>query len=174
MSTLILNSPFLSIRSWHDSVFPDEEHIGQNFVLALFDTDPLADVDRLAKLDPSQLAAVKQAIQLKSFAQRRPDGGLDAFVALLLPADLAALPAVDPEGHEGLTPAQLQGDYDWVREYDSVVQYDEKRSTFLFRRAGDTIGYSDLNTKLTLRKRKRAALEGERFLQPEKVGGCVG
>ena len=138
-------------------------------MLALFDSNPLAETDRLARLDPGQLAAVKQAVQLKSFAQRRPDGRLDAGVALLLPADLRALPSVDPEGRAGLSPAPLQGDYDWVREYDSIVQYDERRSTFLFRRVGGHVGYSDLNTKLVLRKRKRAAQDGERFLQPEKV-----
>lgn len=46
-------------------------------------------------------------------------------------------------------------------------------STFLFRRTHDRVGYHDLNTKLALRKRKRGALEGESFLQPEKAGGMA-
>lgn len=48
-------------------------------------------------------------------------------------------------------------------------------STYLFRFAGDHVGYHDLNTKLALRKRQRAtrADDDEQFLQPEKVRRAV-
>ncbi|KAL6785430.1 PAF1 [Auxenochlorella protothecoides x Auxenochlorella symbiontica] len=146
-------------------VLPDDSLAGRNYVLALFDTDPVADIDRLSRLEQGQLSRVKQAVQLKSFAQRKSDGQLDRFVALLVPS--GTLPAGPDSG--ALSARQLQGDYEWVREYDSSVRYDDKQSTFLFRRTHDRVGYHDLNTKLALRKRKRGALEGESFLQPEKI-----
>ena len=129
------------------------------------------------------------AAQLKSFVRRKADGGVDRFVAMMLPAappraageEGAGAGAGAGEGAAPLDPgvsvpaAALQGDYQWVREYDSQVRYDERGQTFLFRLAGDHVGYSDLSTKVALRKRKRGGGGGggggdedDAFLQPEK------
>lgn len=103
-------------------MLPDDEQGSRNFVMALFDSDPVTDLAQCARLGPPGVARVKQAVQLKSFAQRRPDGSLDRFVALLLPRDVAALAT-----RQGpVAAAELQTDYDWVREYNSAVRYDEK------------------------------------------------
>lgn len=72
---------------------------------------------------PHFTAHTAQAVQLKSFAQRKSDGQLDRFVALLVPS--GTLPAGPDSG--ALSARQLQGDYEWVREYDSSVRYDDKR-----------------------------------------------
>lgn len=74
--------------------------------------------------------------------------------------------------------AAFSGDYDWVREYLGTVRLDDTGGTFLFRFADDgTVRFHDLNTKLGMRKRKRAATdedgEGDgAVLQPEKVSCC--
>lgn len=42
------------------AVLPDNSLAGRNYVLALFDTDPVADIDRLSRLEEGQLSRVKQ------------------------------------------------------------------------------------------------------------------
>lgn len=73
-----------------------------------------------------------------------------------------------------LTSKDLTGNYEWIREYDSKVRYDDLGQTFLFRLAGNHVGYADLNTKVVLKKRKRGGVddvyggEEDAFLQPER------
>jgi hypothetical protein len=122
-----------------------------------------------------------QASQLKSFIKRKSDGSQDRFVAFLLPFDNQIGVGIgnesdktdnDGEASVSIQADQLLGDYEWIREYDSQVRFDERGQTYLFRIGDDYIGYSDLNTKVGLRKRKRTSREdegdGDRFLQPEK------
>jgi hypothetical protein len=98
-------------------------------VLAAFDGNPTAEVDRLAKMEPEAAARCAQAAQLKSFARRRSDGSVDRFVAFMLPA----VPPTGAEGEVvGIEAATLQGDYEWIREYDSQVRYDEKGKGLTF------------------------------------------
>lgn len=154
-------------------ILPDDLLEGWSCVQATFDGDPGADVDALAKLPAEKRARSMQASQLKSFVRRRPDGSKDSFVTWLLPA-VTPEPAPADANADGalvMTASQLRGDYEWVREYDSRVQYDERGQTYLLRIGKDYVGYSDLNTKVALKKRKRGMATGEEeegFLQPEK------
>ncbi|GAB4823600.1 hypothetical protein N2152v2_010646 [Parachlorella kessleri] len=151
-------------------VFPDEELEGRTLVLALFDNDPASELDRLQRLPESERQRLAQAAQLKSFAQQRADGKVDRFVAYLMPKRLRP---VEAQQQSDAIPAEaLQTDYEWVREYDQSIKFDAKDQTYLFRFAGDHVGYKDLNTKLMLKKRKRQQFsdEGdEDFVPPAKV-----
>jgi len=156
-------------------VLPDEFLDGWSCVLATFDGNPTADVDKIAQLSAKQRSLVEQAAQLKSFVRRRANGSLDRFVSLMLPRK-APVPASGDAAQGGsvaISATDLCGDYDWVREYDSTVRYDERGQTYLFRVTKDYVGYQDLNTKVGLRKRKRATSkakdeEEDAFIQPEK------
>ncbi|KAL4519355.1 hypothetical protein Ndes2526B_g00452 [Nannochloris sp. 'desiccata'] len=160
-------------------ILPDELLDGWNLVQTIFDGNPGGDVDALSKLTPQDRARSVQASQLKSFVRKKADGGQDRFVAWLLPKNPppAASANDNANGALAITAKQLCGDYEWVREYDSQVRFDEKNQTYLFRLGKDYVGYSDLNTKVSLRKRKRGAAgrnvggggdEEDAFLQPEK------
>ena len=160
-------------------ILPDEMLDGWNLVQTIFDGNPGGDVDALSKLTPEERARSVQASQLKSFVRKKADGGQDRFVAWLLPKNPPP-PASESNNADGalsMTAAQLCGDYEWVREYDSQVRFDEKNQTYLLRIGKEYVGYSDLNTKVSLKKRKRGAAgrggggdgdEEDAFLQPEK------
>lgn len=173
-------------------ILPAEEGEERSFVLALFESDPLADAPHLAALARRLgLPGAAAGLQLKSFKQRSGSGHVDHFVAGL---------ALQEPAVEGAPGAEaLEGSYKWLREYDSNVRYDSKSefdawrgfvrnaghirvhltsfpasfadATFLFRFAEDHVAYHDLNTKLALRKRQRAVRgdDEDAFLQPEKV-----
>ncbi|KDD75130.1 hypothetical protein H632_c854p2 [Helicosporidium sp. ATCC 50920] len=145
-------------------ILPAEEGEERSFVLALFESDPLADAPHLAALARRLgLPGAAAGLQLKSFKQRSGSGHVDHFVAGL---------ALQEPAVEGAPGAEaLEGSYKWLREYDSNVRYDSKNATFLFRFAEDHVAYHDLNTKLALRKRQRAVRgdDEDAFLQPEKV-----
>jgi RNA polymerase II-associated factor 1 len=161
-------------------ILPDELLDGWNLVQTIFDGNPGGDVDALSKLTPEERLRSVQASQLKSFVRKKADGGQDRFVAWLLPKNPppAALESENANGALAMRANQLCGDYEWVREYDSQVRFDEKNQTYLLRLGKDYVGYSDLNTKVSLRKRKRGAAgrggrgeegdEDDAFLQPEK------
>lgn len=155
-------------------VLPDELIKDWSLVLATFDGDPTADVDRFARMASEERARAVQAAQLKSFVRRKTDGSQDRFVALLLPMVVKKRTGIEAgDGQDVVVPAKdLCGEYDWTREYDSQVRYDDRGQTYLFRITKDHIGYADLNTRLGLRKRKRIASSGgddeDAFLQPEK------
>ncbi|PRW33241.1 RNA polymerase II-associated factor 1-like protein [Chlorella sorokiniana] len=151
-------------------VFPDGMMEGRSSVLVSFDNDPLQDVDHVERLPPEERTRMRQAAQLKSF---KPASGKQ-FVALLVPprppqeGDVAA----DSGNYPGGLFAQ---DYQWVREYNTSIRVDDKGTTFLFRFAGDSVQFHDLNMQLQLRKRKRGVGVGEdedeeeSFNQPEKI-----
>ena len=157
-------------------ILPDELLEGWSCVQATFDGAPGADVDRLMKLTAEERSRTMHASQLKSFSQKRADGSKDQFVAYLLPSapPPAAPAAASSGGAVCIAAADLRGDYEWVREYDSQVRYDERNQTYLLRMGTEYVGYSDLNTKVGLRKRKRGSARGggggedNVFLQPEK------
>jgi RNA polymerase II-associated factor 1 len=164
-------------------ILPDELLDGWNLVQTIFDGNPGGDVDALNKLTPEERLRSMQASQLKSFVRKKSDGGQDRFVAWLLPKNPPPAATNTEEtsgGAVAITAKQLCGDYEWVREYDSQVRFDEKNQTYLFRLGRDYVGYSDLNTKVSLRKRKRGAAgrgrgggggsddDDDPFLQPEK------
>jgi RNA polymerase II-associated factor 1 len=162
-------------------ILPDELLDGWNLVQTIFDGNPGGDVDALIKLTPEERARSVQASQLKSFVRKKADGGQDRFVAWLLPKNPPPAASTDDNAHGALaiTAPRLCGDYEWVREYDSQVKFDEKNQTYLFRLGKEYVGYSDLNTKVALMKRKRGAAgrksgggqrddEEDAFLQPEK------
>lgn len=161
-------------------ILPDNFLEGRSLVQASFDGDPGADIERLASLSSAVRWRLLQASQLKSFIKRKSDGSQDRFVAFLLPLNNSV--GIDSEDGSGednkageavvsIRAEHLCGDYEWIREYDSQVRFDERGQTYLFRIGKDHIGYSDLNTKVVLRKRKRGSRDGEgddQFLQPEK------
>jgi len=161
-------------------ILPDELLDGWNLVQTIFDGNPGKDVEALSKLTPEERIRSVQASQLKSFVRKKADGRQDRFVAWLLPKNPPPAASASDSAHGALaiTAAQLCGDYEWVREYDSQVRFDEKNQTYLFRLGKDYVGYSDLNTKVSLRKRKRGTAgrgggggeedEEDAFLQPEK------
>lgn len=138
-------------------VLPDAGLHNRELVLTVFDSDPTLDAgDRIAQLSSEEHIQLGSSLQLKSFQHRRSDGTAEKFVALLVPTH----------------PGELAGEYQWAREFDSQVRFDEKGSTFLLRYLGDHVAFHDLNTRVGLRKRKKvsAAADDENvFLQPEKV-----
>ena len=85
------------------------------------------------------------------------------------------LPELEEEPGEAALPASaLEGEFDWVREYNSTVRYDNAGQTYVFRFAPGGVTYAELGTRLSLRKRKRQAAtlqDEDEFLQ---VGGWVG
>ncbi|KAI7839176.1 hypothetical protein COHA_007066 [Chlorella ohadii] len=151
-------------------VFPDGMMEGRSSVLVSFDNDPLQDVDHVERLPPEERTLMRQAAQLKSF---RPASGKQ-FVALLVPPRPPQ--QGDAEEGSGNFPGTLFAqDYQWVREYNTSIRVDDKGTTFLFRFAGDSVQFHDLNMQLNLRKRKRGIGGGdddeeeESFNQPEKI-----
>ena len=128
-------------------ILPDEGVSSWQFVLANFDSDPMSGL----KHEGSR--AFAQSLHLKVLEMTTADGKKEKFTVLMAPRDLKSDVAV---GISDRIPGNdLQGDYDWVRRYDSTVRYDDRAQTFLFRNDGESLRFSDLTTKLQLRKRKR-------------------
>ena len=136
-------------------ILPDDLLEGWSCVQTNFDGNPGGDVEALAKLPPDQKARAMQAAQIKTF--RKTNNTRENFSVFLLPAFLpeAAPSDANADGALAMTASQLAGDYKWVREYDNKIQYDDQGQTYLLRIGKDYVGYSDLNTKVNLRKRKR-------------------
>lgn len=113
-------------------VLPDELLDNWSCVLANFDGNPIDGVERVAKLEGHIKQRVTQGAQLKSLAMRKANGNMDRFVAFMLPLDVEnAANTEEDNGAVNIPAEQLQGDYEWIREYDSAVRYDEKRKYFL-------------------------------------------
>jgi RNA polymerase II-associated factor 1 len=162
-------------------LLPDQLMSDRALVLAAYDGDPVADVESATGLTLEERRRLEAAAQLKSFVHRTgtgPSSKATSFAALLLPR--RGPPPAAPEGLADVEVCgrDLPGDYDWVRAYDPTVKFDRgERQTFLFRYGKDHVGYTELATRLSLRKRKRAGTgpglggdddEEDAFLQPEK------
>ena len=81
-------------------VLPDQLLGGWNCVLAAFDGDPGADVERVAGMGARERAWCTAAAQLKSFVRKKAGGVQGRFAgSLMLPARLPAV--VDPSDPAG-------------------------------------------------------------------------
>lgn len=161
-------------------VLPDEVLAEWAFVATNFDGDPTSDVSGVAKLSPAERQAAERMLHIKTFKLNRPGGKAQSVAAMLLPRRMPSTAAATApeEGAPFITPAdRLYGDYDWVREYDTSVtmEREDQSKTFLLRLAKDHVGYSELHTRLGLKKRKRGDFDQQSedelgaFAQPEKL-----
>lgn len=149
-------------------VLPDIGLASWKFVLANFDYDPASEM----KVDSAGHGRkYLQSLHLKTLIKHDGGGKAEKITVLLAPKEPQDNLG-EENGGNAITGEQLYGDYDWVRVYDSNVRIDEKGQTFLFRTDAGKIMYSDLNTRLYLRKRKRVATMDDvdelESLKPEK------
>jgi RNA polymerase II-associated factor 1 len=151
-------------------VLPDDEISDWPLVLVNFDSDPIG---AMALQDADAMAAKRkfaQSMHLKTLVKQDDDGNGEKFNVLMAPREVDGLESIADD--QNVPGSMLQGDYDWMRTYASNVRIDDKAQTFLFRIKGDHIGYSDLSTKLFLRKRKKTVSKDEKddieSLKPEK------
>lgn len=148
-------------------VLPDIDLASWKFVLANYDYDPASDVKASANFGRKYL----QSLHLKTLIKHDGGGKAEKITVLLAPKEPQESLNDESVGST-ITGEQFYGDYDWVRVYDSNVRIDEKGQTFLFRTDAGKIKYSDLNTRLYLRKRKRVATKDDtdeiESIKPEK------
>lgn len=148
-------------------VLPDIDLASWKFVLANYDYDPASDMKASVGFGRKYL----QSLHLKTLIKHDGGGKAEKITVLLAPKE----PQENLDGEDpaiSITGEQFYGDYDWVRVYDSNVRIDEKGQTFLFRTDAGKIKFSDLNTRLYLRKRKRVATKDDvdelESIKPEK------
>ena len=139
-------------------VLPDEVLGARQFVLTTFDGDPVADSERTSRLSQEDVRRLEASSHVKSFKFSTPDGKMQNFATYMVPRQVpsAGENKDDGEGEIAVPASSLLLEYDWVREYDTKVTAETDKHTFLFRIAKDHVGYSDLNTRLMLRKRARS------------------
>lgn len=137
-------------------VLPDEALGSRQFVLTNFDGDPIADLERTSKLDKENIAILEGSTHIKSFKIRTPEGKVQSFATYMVPRLLPSIENSSKDSSCVNIPAKyFYRDYDWVREYDTKVAAETDKQTYLIRIDKDHVGFSDLSTKLTLRKRAR-------------------
>lgn len=149
----------------------------KRLILGILDSDPKLDV---LKGDSGKLRAMTQgeknrmsaAFQLKSLKHELQDGKSEAFVGLLVPrhtTHVSCTSADDNSKEPVLTARDIAGDYDVARELAHQVKNDERMNTFLLRldNKTNTAWYTDLSTRIILRKRKRTG--DETYRHPDKI-----
>ena len=148
-------------------ILPDELLEDWNLVLVNFDSDP---VDAMKLADPSVAQKRKwlQSLHLKTL--KSADYG--RFAVILAPRECDD----GPYGEDDVIPGgAFLGDYDWMRTYNETVRVDDHAQTYLFRMGKDGVEYSDLSSKLFLRKRKKSKtaskgdVDGVESLKPGKM-----
>lgn len=140
------------------TILPDEQISEWPLVLVNFDSDPAISL-RPGDQEMVRERKCAQGMHLKTLIKQDDDGRGEKFTVLLAPRD-TVLPESISE-NDSIPGSVLQGDYDWMRTYASSVRMDDKGQTFLFRLKNNNIEYSDLSTKLFLRKRKKTVASGD-------------
>ncbi|KAK9809112.1 hypothetical protein WJX72_009485 [[Myrmecia] bisecta] len=145
-------------------------HKPDKYVHITFDSDPTADHEPLAKLQPVERQRVAEQAVMKSYSLKKADGSQDRFVAYMVPVNLTSALAPQQDG-EDLTADSMAGVYEWVREYSYDVRTDESHTTYVLRFHDDRVTYFDLNTKLACQKKSkwRGKADEQQFARPSQI-----
>ncbi|DBA95535.1 hypothetical protein WJX82_011579 [Trebouxia sp. C0006] len=161
-------------------VLPDAERSHHSYVNMVFDNDPTAEHERLAKLSNKQRRRISEMAMMKSYAlaSTNPDGkgAANRFVAYMVPKEVPQETPAHPSNREDTDASIMEGEYEWVREYLYDVRQDEEKRTYILRETPTYMGYVDLNTRLMVHKRgkrmksdNREAAQNAEFPRPEKI-----
>lgn len=159
-------------------LLPVDQHEEEEkrLILGILDSDPKldvlsGDVGKLKAMTQREKNRTSAAFQLKSLKHELQDGKSEAFVGLLVPRRTAHLSSTSTADSKEpvLTATDIAGDYDVAREFAHQVKNDERMNTFLLRldNKTNTAWYTDLSTRIILRKRKRTG--DETYRHPEKI-----
>lgn len=67
----------------------------------------------------------------------------------------------DDDGCRDVFPEELEGEYEWVREYHrEKKEMDDDKRTYLLRMDEDQVSYVDLNTNIVVKKRGSKTVKG--------------
>jgi len=134
-------------------VLPDFRYWMNNYLLVNFDNDPTEDHPRLSRLHPNQRKVLSERAVFKTFST-----GEQNFFGYMVPKDL---PKVEDDGCRDVYVDELEGEYQWIREYhrEKKESEDDKR-TFLLRVGEDQVSYVDLNTNIVVKKRGSKTVKG--------------
>lgn len=173
-------------------LLPDFEAWTNKYVTVHYDNDPTQEVDMLKRLEPRKRKKVAERAMLKSFtieSSQADRGGEHAnnkaeaevkLMALLVPKDLSrvAVDKDDSAGHPSTSgssgdvavdAAQLEGEYQWLKEYAYTIKTrgaeEDQNQVYVLRFKDGAVGYSTLEGKIMIRKKKRSAV----LLKPEKI-----
>lgn len=162
-------------------VLPDAERMHHSYVNMVFDNDPTAEHERLAKLSNKQRRRISEMAMMKSYAlaSTQPDGkgGANRFVAYMVPKQVPQEQPAHPSNREDTDASVMEGEYEWVREYLYDVKQDEEKRTYILRETPTYMAYVDLNTRLMVHKRGKRmkrdnaemAEQPQEFPRPEKI-----
>lgn len=158
-------------------VLPDAERSQHSYVNMVFDNDPTAEHERLAKLSNQQRKRISEMAMMKSYALASPNnsktGGV-RFVAYMVPKQVPQEHPAHPSNREDTDASIMEGEYEWVREYLYDVKQDEEKRTYILRETPSYMGYVDLNTRLMVHKRGKrlkseTAAQQTEFPRPETI-----
>eukprot|EP00873_Tetraselmis_striata_P034346 jgi/Tetstr1/454610/TSEL_041502.t2 len=134
-------------------VLPDFRNWMQNYLMVNFDNDPTEDHDRLSKLNPNQRKVTSERGIFQTFS-----AGGSSFFGYMVPR---AAPDPDDDGCRDVFPEELEGEYEWVREYHrEKKEMDDDKRTYLLRMEEDQVSYVDLNTNIVVKKRGSKTVKG--------------
>lgn len=141
-------------------VLPDFRNWAQNYLMVNFDNDPTEDHDRLSKLNANQRKVLSERGVFQTFS-----AGGSSFFGYMVPQ---AVPEPDDDGCRDVYAEELEGEYEWVREYHrEKKELDDDKRTYLMRMEDDQVSYVDLNTNIMVKKRGSKTVKGaEAELQP--------
>ncbi|KAL3143939.1 hypothetical protein ABBQ32_003754 [Trebouxia sp. C0010 RCD-2024] len=156
-------------------VLPDADRMHHSYVNMVFDNDPTAEHERLAKLSNKQRRRISEMAMMKSYALNQPDGkgGANRFVAYMVPKAPPQEEPAHPSSREDTDASIMEGEYEWVREYLYDVRQDEEKRTYILRETPTYMGYVDLNTRLMVHKRgkrmKSDSVMAQEFPRPSQI-----
>jgi RNA polymerase II-associated factor 1 len=147
------------------SLLPDDPLEDWKLVLVNFDSNPV-EAMKLADSSVAEKRKWSQSLHLKTLKSAQ----YGRFAVLLAPRDCEDASYGEEESIPG---EAFMGDYDWMRTYNENVRVEENGQMYLFRVGKDCIRYSDLSSRLFLRKRKKSVAAGDaddvESLKPEKM-----